>query len=391
MALMTSGASTTTATASRQAAPAKKMSFMESQKLAKLKAYEKQAKKKKIKLEALCIFTQQLSSMLEAGLPLVSALEALQEQTEDPVFQIIIRDVRIDVSGGTAFSVAVAKFPRAFPNLFISMVEAGEASGGLASILGKVAVYFEDSVKLTKKVKGAMTYPAAVIGLAVALVNVLLVFVIPVFAEMFEGFGAKLPAPTQMLIDTSNFMKSNIIYIILILVIIFKGVSKFVATPKGRVVKDRVLFKIPVVGELIQKIAVSRFCRTYAILLRAGVPILRSIEIVSKASGSTFIEEACKEISRAISQGGQLSEVVAQNAYFPPTVKFMAKAGEQTGNVDGMMNKVADFFDNDIQNTISALTSLMEPVLICFLGVFVGGIVMCMFLPIFQLSSVVGG
>jgi type IV pilus assembly protein PilC len=364
---------------------------MESQRLAKLKAYEKQTKKKRIKLDNLCIFTQQLASMLEAGLPLVAALEALQEQTEDPVFQLIIRDVRLDVSGGTAFSDAVRKFPNAFPNLFISMVEAGEASGGLASILGKVAGYFEQSVKLTKKVKGAMTYPVAVITLAVGLVNVLLVFVIPVFAEMFSSFGAELPKPTQMLIDLSDFLKKWIIVMAIAAFFFWKGLRKVTATPKGRIGQDRVLYKLPIVGGLIQKIAISRFCRTYAILLRSGVPILRSLEIVSNASGNTFVEAAVTDVIRHVSTGGQLSEVLAENPYFPPMIKHMAKAGEQTGNVDGMMDKISDFYDAEIETTVEALTSLMEPLLICVLGIVIGGIVMAMFLPIFQLSSVVGG
>lgn len=367
----------------------KQSNFWESQKLAKQKAIEKRAKTKRIPLDTLTVFTQQLSSMLEAGLPLVSALEALQDQTEDPVFQIIIRDVRLDISGGTSFSAAVTKFPNAFPNLFTSMVEAGEASGGLAPILGKVAVYFEDSLKLYKKVKGAMTYPVAVIMLACVLVCVLLIFVIPVFAEMFAGFGKKLPAPTQALIDLSNFLKSYIIYMIIGGFIISKAIGKAVKTPKGRLTRDKLLYRVPVLGELIQKVSVSRFCRTYAILLRAGVPILRAIEIVAKASGNTFIEIACLDLSRHISSGGQMSEVLAQNTYFPPTVKHMVKAGEQTGNVDGMMNKISDYFDNETKNLIEALTSLMEPILICFLGVVIGGIVMAMFLPIFQLASVV--
>ena len=221
-------ATSTAAAASGRGSAKKRVSFWESQRLAKVKQYEKQARRKKIKLEALTVFTQQLSSMLEAGLPLVSALEALQEQTEDPVFQIIIRNVRMDVSGGTAFSEAVAKYPNAFPNLFISMVEAGEASGGLASILGKVAIYFEDTVKLIKQVKSAMTYPIAVIGLAVVLVQVLLIFVIPVFAEMFSSFGKELPKPTQLLIATSNFLKAYIVYIIIALIggISLKGLNQ---------------------------------------------------------------------------------------------------------------------------------------------------------------------
>ena len=314
MALITSSASPSQVGG---AAPGKKMNFMESQKLAKIKAYEKQAKKKKIKLEQLAIFTQQLASMLEAGLPLVSALEALQEQAEHPVFQIIIREVKNDVSSGTSFSDATRKFTNAFPNLFISMVEAGEASGGLADILGKVAIYFEDSVKLSKQVKGVMTYPVCVITLAIALVNVLLVFVIPVFAEMFADFGQELPKPTQMLIDLSDFLKSYIIYILIALFVLWKLLMKVTATPKGRVAKDRFLFKLPVLGVLIQKINLSRFCRTYAILMRSGVPILNALAIVSRASGSTYIEAAVVDITRHISQGGQLSEVVATNAYFP--------------------------------------------------------------------------
>ncbi len=369
----------------------KRVSFWESQRLAKQKQYEKQARRKNIKLQALTVFTQQLSSMLEAGLPLVSALEALQDQTEDPVFQIVIRNVKMDISGGTAFSEAVAKYPNAFPNLFTSMVEAGEASGGLAHILGKVAIYFEDTVKLIKQVKSAMTYPIAVISLSVCLVQVLLIFVIPVFAEMFSSFGKELPKPTQLLIDTSNFLKSYILYIIVGAIAFWYVLKRVLRTPRGRRSKDLILFKVPILGDLIQKIALSRFCRTYAILLKSGVPILRTLEIVSNASDNTFIELACKDIIRNISQGGQLSETISEIPYFPPTVKHMARAGEQTGNVDGMMGKIADFYDTEIETTVDALTSLMEPLLIVVLGVVIGSIVMAMFLPIFNLANVVGG
>jgi type IV pilus assembly protein PilC len=368
----------------------KKRSFAESQRLAKQKSYEKQAKRKKIKLEELTVFTQQLAAMLEAGLPLVGALEALQEQTENPVFQIIIRNVKNEVSAGRAFSDACADYPRAFPNLFVSMVEAGEASGGLAEILDKTSTYFEETVKLIKQVKGALVYPAVVIGLAIALVNVLLVFVIPVFAEMFEGFGAELPKPTQILIGLSDFLKSYILFLIIGLFGLVWAIKRFVATPKGRVIKDNILVKIPVVGELTKKVNLSRFCRTYAILMRSGVPILKTLDIVAAASGNTFVERACKKISKHISAGGQVSDVVADDPYFPPMVKHMSRAGEQTGNVDGMLVKVADFYDAEVETLVAALTSLMEPLLITFLGVVIGGIVMAMFLPIFQLSSVVG-
>lgn len=377
--------------AGSSAKPAAKPSWMAAQALAKQKAYEKKAKKYKLPMGELAIFTAQLSSLLSAGLPLVQCLEALQDQTEDPVFRIIIRDVRLDIAQGNAFSSAVKAYPKAFNSLFISMVEAGEASGALAEILSKVASYFESSVKLSKKVKSAMTYPIAVIGLAIALVNVLLIFVIPVFAAMFADFGAKLPAPTQMLIDLSNFLKGNIFYLLIGTYVFYWLLSKFVATPRGRRIKDEVLVKAPIFGSLVHKISLSRFCRTYATLIRSGVPILRTLEIVAAASNKTQVEDACEEIAKHVSQGGQVSEVLAANPYFPSMMKHMVKAGESTGNVDGMMNKVADFYDTESEATVASLTSLIEPMLIVFLGVVVGGIVMAMFLPIFQLGAVAGG
>lgn len=373
------------------AAKPQQSSVKAAQALAKQKALEKKAKTYKLDLGELSIFTSQLASLLQAGLPLVSCLEALQDQTEDQVFRIVIRDVRNDISTGTSFSSAVKKFPKAFPNLFISMVEAGEASGGLAEILGKVAGYFESTVKLTKKVKSAMTYPIAVIGLAVALVNVLLIFVIPVFAAMFADFGAKLPAPTQMLIDLSDFMKAWWWALGLGAYGAWFTFNKYIATPNGRAQWHRFLVRAPIFGNLVHKIALSRFCRTYATLMRSGVPILRTLEIVSSASGKVQVEDACAEIAKHVSQGGQVSDIMAVNPFFPPMMKHMVKAGETTGNVDGMMNKIADFYDTEIDATVAALTSLIEPLLIVFLGVVVGGIVMAMFLPIFQLGAVAGG
>jgi type IV pilus assembly protein PilC len=390
MALLTSTASG--AAPSTRPQPQKKAgSIKAAQALAKQKALEKKAKTYKLPLGELAMFTQQLASLLTAGLPLVQCLEALQDQTEDPCFRIVIRDVRGDISQGNSFSSAVRKFPNSFNTLFVSMVEAGEASGGLAEILMKVAGYFESTVKLTKKVKSAMTYPIAVIGLAIALVNVLLIFVIPVFAAMFADFGAKLPAPTQFLIDLSNFMKHWWWAIGMGAYGAWWGLNKFTATPNGRRTKDNFLVKAPIFGNLVHKIALSRFCRTYATLIRSGVPILRTLEIVSAASNKCQVEDACEEIAKHVSQGGQVSEVLAANEFFPPMMKHMVKAGESTGNVDGMMNKIADFYDVECEATVAALTSLIEPLLIVFLGVVVGGIVMAMFLPIFQLGAVAGG
>ena len=391
MALLSSASASSGQAARSDSGQKKGPNVKAAQAMAKQKALEKKSKTYKLPLGELAIFTQQIASLLSAGLPLVQCLEALQDQTEDPVFRIVIRDVRADISQGNSFSSAVRKFPNSFNTLFVSMVEAGEASGGLAEILMKVAGYFESTVKLTKKVKSAMTYPIAVIGLAIALVNVLLIFVIPVFAAMFKDFGAKLPAPTQFLIDLSNFMKAWWWAIGLGAYGVFYFGGKFVATPNGRRSKDKFLVKAPIFGNLVHKIALSRFCRTYATLIRSGVPILRTLEIVAAASNKVQVEDACEEIAKHVSQGGQVSEVLAANDFFPPMMKHMVKAGESTGNVDGMMNKIADFYDVECEATVAALTSLIEPLLIVFLGVVVGGIVMAMFLPIFQLGAVAGG
>lgn len=363
----------------------------ETQALAKQKALEKRARKHKVPLGQLAMFTQQLASMLEAGLPLVTALEALQEQVSDQVFAVIIRNVRLDIAAGASFSEALNKYPKAFPNLLVSMVEAGEASGGLGPILQRVADYFEDTVALGKKVRSALTYPVAVIVLAIVLVIVMLIFVIPEFSNMFADFGADLPAPTQALIAASEFMRSQWYIVFGAALVLWFGLKAAFNTPNGRVVKDRLILRLPVFGKLIQKINLARFCRTYSTLIRSGVPILRSLEITSRASNNAFIQQACDDISRAVTQGGQLTDALMPNPYFPPVVKHMARAGEQTGNVDGMMEKIAEFYDVEVKTTVDALTSLMEPLLITFLGVVVGGIVMSMFLPIFQLATVVGG
>jgi len=379
---------TATAAAKGKGSPT---SFWDNQKIAKQKSMEKGARKKKIPLGELAIFTEQLASMLDAGLPLVTSMDALIEQTENPYFKIIIRNVRNDVSGGTAFSDACTKYPSAFPNLFVSMTQAGEASGNLTEILKKTASYFNDSVRLQKKVKSAMTYPVAVILIAIGLVNVLLIFVIPVFADMFSSFGRDLPFLTQLLIDTSDFLKKYIFLVLAGIVATFIAVKKFIKTPKGRRIKDLFVIRLPIMGQLSRKIALSRFCRTYSILMRSGVPILQSLEITSAASDNTFIENSIDKIQKSVSEGLQISDTLSIDPFFPSMVKHMAKAGEDTGNVDGMLLKVADFYDVEIENTVSSLTSLMEPLLIVFLGVIVGGIVMAMFMPIFNMAGVMGG
>jgi type IV pilus assembly protein PilC len=366
--------------------------FKATQTVAKQKALERKARNYKLPLGELSIFTQQLASLLTAGLPLVQSLEALQDQTEDQIFCVVIREVRLDISAGNSFSSSVKKFPKSFPPLFISMVEAGEASGALSEILSKVAGYFEASVKLMKRVKSAMTYPIAVISLAVVLVNIMLIFVVPVFADMFKENGRALPVPTQMLIDTSHFIGSwRGAVLLAVLIAIYYALKRYCVTPVGRRHKDVLLLRAPIFGPLIRKIALSRFCRTYATLMRSGVPILRTLDIVSAASNKVQVEDACEEIAKHVSEGGQVSDILGTNPFFPPMMRHMVKAGETTGNVDGMMNKIADFYDTEIEAIVSALTSLLEPMIIVVLGVIVGAIVIAMFLPIFQLASVAGG
>lgn len=368
----------------------KASSFADSQKIAKRKALEKKAHKKKIKLDDLLMFTQQLASMLEAGLPLVTCLEALQEQVTDPVFQVIIREVKLDVSAGTAFSEACDKYPNAFNKLFVAMTSAGEASGNLSGILMQTATYFEESVKLTKKIKGAMVYPTVVIIFAILLLNVILIFVIPVIGGMFEDFGSELPGPTLALMALSSFMRKYIFLILIAVYVIWKLIARFIKTPRGRVVKDTILTRLPLFGELIKKIAITRFTRTFAILLHSGVPILECLEIVSSASNNVFIERACSNVAKNVSQGGQISEVIAADPFFFGMIKHMILAGEKTGNVDGMLVKVSDFYDVEIENQVAALTSLIEPILIVALGGIIGAMVLAIFLPIFKMSTIVG-
>ena len=374
---------------SRQKKETRKSSLIESHKLAKLKDAERRATKTKVKLEDLAMFTQQLSSMLMAGLPLVTAMEALQEQVVNLVFRVIIRNVRLDVASGVPFSEACEKYPKAFPKLFVSMVLAGEASGNLADILLKTSKYFDESVKLSKKVKSAMTYPVTVILFAIILVNLLLIFVIPVFSDMFESFGSELPAPTQFLLNLSLFLKKYVVFVLFGFFAIWYLAGMFFRTPKGRIAKDFLLVKLPIFGPLVRKISLSRFCRTFSILMKSGVPILQSLEIVASGANNVYIERACTEISRNVRQGGQISEVLGVNPYFPSMIKYMTQAGEQTGDIDSMMVKISDFYDVEIDNTVSSLTSLLEPLLIVTLGIVIGSIVMCMFLPIFKMPTII--
>jgi type IV pilus assembly protein PilC len=345
-----------------------------------------------VKETDLVLFTRQLSTMIEAGISLVQALTALYDQC-DPKRQRnlrhIISDVTTRVQGGETLNESIAKHPRVFDRLFVSMVKAGECGGLLAEILDRLAGFLEASARLRKKVKSAMTYPVIVICIAFAITTFLIVKVVPIFGEIFKDFGSKLPAPTQFLIDVSDFMRGEWYYLILGAGGIFFGLRFFLRSSGGKKFADRWKLKLPIFGPLIHKICMSRFSRTFAQLIRSGVPILEVLDIVGGASGNHVIETSIKGVSDDVEKGDNLSVALSKKPIFPPMMLRMVAAGEATGKIDTMLEKMADFWDEEIEAMLDALTSLIEPLLIVFLGVIVGGIVIAMFLPIFKLNEVV--
>ncbi len=345
-----------------------------------------------VKETDLVLFTRQLSTMIEAGISLVQAMTALYDQC-DPKRQRnlrhVISDVTTRVQGGETFNESIAKHPRVFDRLFVSMVKAGEHGGLLAEILDRLAGFLEASARLRKKVKSAMTYPVIVICIAFAITTFLLVKVVPIFGEIFKDFGAKLPAPTQFLIDVSDFMRGEWYFLILGFGGAFFGLRTFLRSTRGKQLADRWKLKLPIFGPLIHKICMSRFSRTFAQLIRSGVPILEVLDIVGGASGNHVVETSIKGVSDDVEKGDNLSVALSKKKIFPPMMLRMVSAGEATGKIDTMLEKMADFWDEEIEAMLDALTSLIEPLLIVFLGVIVGGIVIAMFLPIFKLNEVV--
>jgi len=345
-----------------------------------------------VKETDLVLFTRQLSTMIEAGISLVQAMTALYDQC-DPKRQKslrhIISDVTTRVQGGESFHESIAKHPRVFDRLFVSMVKAGESGGLLAEILDRLAGFLEASARLRKKVKSAMTYPVIVICIAMAITTFLIVKVVPIFGEIFKDFGSKLPAPTQFLIDVSDFMRGEWYFLILGIFGVFFGIRTFLRSTRGKQIWDKWKLKLPVFGPLIHKICMSRFARTFAQLIRSGVPILEVLDIVGGASGNHVVEMSIKGVSDDVEKGDNLSVALSKKPIFPPMMLRMVAAGEATGKIDTMLEKMADFWDEEIEAMLDALTSLIEPMLIVFLGVIVGGIVIAMFLPIFKLNEVV--
>ena len=343
----------------------------------------------RVKAQDLVVFTRQLATMMDAGLPLVQSLTALEEQTDSKTFKPVLRTITEKVEQGQAFSEALAEHPRVFSRLYVSMVEAGETGGLIAEILNRLASYLEATARLKKKVKSAMAYPVIVCFIAMSIALFLIVKVIPIFAGIYKDFGAQLPAPTQVLISISNVIRT---YFLLTLITVAAGVFGFFRlkrTKRGAAIWDHAKLRVPIFGKLIHKIAISRFARTFAALLRSGVPILETLHIVGQSSGNSVVEKAVEQTAASIERGDNLALALRQHSIFPPMLVRMVSAGEQTGKVDVMLEKISDFYDEEIEATLSGLTSLIEPLLIVFLGVVVGSIVVCMFLPIFKLNQIV--
>jgi type IV pilus assembly protein PilC len=354
----------------------------------------KRKKATTVKETDLVLFTRQLATMVDAGIPLVGGLTALYESADpkkQAALRTVIGDVTSRVQGGDSFNQALVKHPKVFNRLYISMVKAGETGGLLSDILDRLAGFLEATARLRKKIKSAMTYPIAVISISVVITTFLIVRVVPVFAGIFKDFGKPLPAPTQWLVDLSDFMREDWWAILLAIGGTIFGLRWFVKTPTGNQLWNRWQLKLPVFGPLLQKIAMSRFARTFSQLIRSGVPILETLEIVGGSSGNTIIEESIRSVSTDVEKGDNLSVAMSKKKIFPPMMLRMVSAGESTGKIDEMLEKMADFWDEEIEATLDALTSLLEPILIVVLGVIVGGIVIALFLPIFKLSEVVSG
>jgi type IV pilus assembly protein PilC len=345
---------------------------------------------KKVNQRAIAIFTRQLATMIDAGLPLVQSLEILSVQQEQKLFKDIIREIREDVEGGSTFAGALKKHPSTFDDLYTNLVVAGEEGGILDNILLRLAGYIEKAEALKKKVKSAMVYPATIVGVAVVVVMILMIFVIPVFESMFKGAGQTLPLPTLIVITISKFIKKYVFIVVPVFILLLFLLRRYHKTENGRTVIDRLLLKIPVLGPLLQKISVARFSRTLGTLVSSGVPILDGLSIVSKTSGNKTIETAILNARASIREGETIAEPLGRSGMFPPMVIQMISVGESTGALDSMLSKIADFYEEEVDVAVGNLTSLLEPFLMMFLGVVIGGVVIAMYLPIFQMAGAVG-
>jgi type IV pilus assembly protein PilC len=336
------------------------------------------------------IFTRQFATMIDAGLPLVQALEILSKQTENKPLAAAITEIKANVEGGSTYADALKKHPRIFTDLYANMVAAGEAGGILDTILNRLAQYIEKAMKLKSKVKGAMVYPAVIFTVAIGVVWIILVKVVPTFAKMFSQFGGTLPLPTRMIINVSHFLAGigGLLVIAGIVGFIF-GMVMVRRTERGKTIIDTIMLKLPVIGGLIRKVAVAKFTRTLGTLVSSGVPILDGLDITAKTAGNKVIEAAVLYVRQAVTEGKTLAEPLTKSGVFPPMVTQMIGVGESTGAVDTMLNKIADFYDEEVDQAVANLTSLLEPVIMVFLGGVIGYIVVAMYLPIFKLITLI--
>ncbi|MBM4338094.1 MAG: type II secretion system F family protein [Deltaproteobacteria bacterium] len=344
---------------------------------------------KKVPQRAIAIFTRQLATMIDAGLPLVQSLDILSSQQENKLFKNVLREIREDVEGGSTFAGALKKHPSTFDDLYTNLVVAGEEGGILDNILTRLSNYIEKAEALKKKVKSAMIYPAIIVSVAILVVIILMLFVIPVFETMFKSAGQSLPLPTLIVLTMSKIVKKYIVVIIPAAILFVYLFKKFYKTEAGKTLIDRLTLKVPVFGMLLKKVAVARFARTLGTLVSSGVPILDGLLIVSKTAGNRTVETAILNARASIREGETIAEPLGRSKIFPAMVIQMISVGESTGALDSMLTKIADFYDDEVDVAVSNLTSLLEPFLMVFLGVVIGGVVIAMYLPIFQMASAI--
>jgi len=343
----------------------------------------------KVKEKDIIIFARQFSTMIDAGLPIIQCLDILQSQQENATFKGMLKEIKDAVEGGTTLADSIKRFPKHFDSLFVNMISAGEAGGILDVILKRLAAYMEKAARLKRKVKGAMVYPAITIFVAVVVVAVILVFVIPVFKDMFAEFGSALPGPTLIVIAISEFVKSKIHWMIIAIILFTIAFRKYYKTDKGRVVVDSLVLKAPVFGMLIRKVAVAKFTRTMGTMLGSGVAILEALDIVAKTAGNRIVENAIYNVRSGIAEGRTMADPLQASGVFPAMVCQMIAVGESTGALDAMLEKIADFYDEEVDQAVENLTAMIEPMMIIFLGVVVGGLIVSMYLPIFMMAGAI--
>jgi len=343
----------------------------------------------KVKTKDLILFTRQFSTMIDAGLPLMQGLEILAGQCENPTFKKILTQIKNDVEGGSTFSDSLQKHPKVYDKLYCNLVAAGELGGILDTILQRLAAYIEKNAKLVSKVKGAMVYPTVVAVIAVVVVLVMLIFVIPVFAEMFESFGGELPGLTQTVMNMSTFLRSHWWKIGLVAGVLGFAFKKFKKTDRGEYLWDRFMLNVPVIGSLLRKVAVAKFTRTLGTMLSSGVPILDGLDIVAKTAGNRIVEDAINQTRISISEGKNIAEPMMESGVFPPMVCQMIAVGESTGALDAMLGKIADFYEDEVDQAVETLTSMIEPLMMVFLGGTVGTMLIAMYLPIFKIAGAI--